>query len=67
MEIKTSQEIGSLIKNVRKQQQLTQTELAATAGVGLRFVVELEKGKSTCQLGKTLQVLHTLGIHFRTD
>ncbi len=36
--------------------------LAMTAGVGVRFIVDLEKGKPTCQLGKALQVLRALGI-----
>ena len=33
-----------------------------TSGTGLRFIIDLEKGKPTCQLGKVLVVLHTLGI-----
>lgn len=41
---------------------LTQPDLAMTAGVGLRFVVEVEKGKPTAQVGKVLRVLRTLGI-----
>ena len=32
------------------------------AGTGLRFVIDLERGKPTCQLGKTLAVLNTLGV-----
>ena len=45
----------------RKIQGLRQDELAAAAGVGLRFLVELEVGKETVQLGKTLSVLSALG------
>jgi transcriptional regulator with XRE-family HTH domain len=41
---------------------VTQAQLAFTAGLGLRFIAELEKGKPTCELGKTLQALATLGI-----
>jgi len=33
-----------------------------TSGTGLRFIIDLEKGKPTCHLGKTLTVLRTLGI-----
>ncbi|MDX9868463.1 MAG: hypothetical protein RBT78_11095 [Kiritimatiellia bacterium] len=33
-----------------------------TSGTGLRFVIDLERGKSTCQVGKVLQVLQTLGL-----
>jgi hypothetical protein len=41
---------------------VTQKDLALTSGTGLRFIIELEKGKPTCQLEKTLVVLNTLGI-----
>jgi predicted transcriptional regulator len=40
----------------------TQKDLALTSGTGLRFVIDLEKGKETCQIGKVLTVLQTLGI-----
>jgi hypothetical protein len=33
-----------------------------TAGTGLRFIIDLEKGKPTCEIGKALAVLSTLGI-----
>lgn len=58
----TPKQIGSLIKNTRKNIGLTQKDLALTSGTGLRFIIELEKGKPTCQLGKALTVLQTLGI-----
>lgn len=54
-------EIGRLIRAERKAQGLRQDELAAASGVGLRFVVELERGKETVQLGKVLAVLAALG------
>ena len=41
---------------------VTQKDLAMTSGTGLRFIIELEQGKATCQLGKALTVLQTLGI-----
>ncbi len=59
----TSRQIGKLVKDTRKQMGVTQKDLALTCGTGLRFIIDLEKGKSTCQLGKVLTVLHTLGIH----
>jgi hypothetical protein len=43
----------------------TQKELALTSGTGLRFIIELEKGKETCQIGKVLTVLQTLGIRLQ--
>ncbi len=57
----TPAEIGAVVRAVRKAQNLRQDELAGAAGVGLRFVVDLEAGKATAQIGKTLQVLHALG------
>jgi len=58
----TPQQIGELIRTTRLNLGVTQAQLAFTAGIGLRFVAELEKGKPTCELGKTLQTLATLGI-----
>lgn len=58
----TTQELAHEIKRVRKQLNVTQEQLALTAGTGLRFVIDLEKGKPTCQIGKVLAVLETLGI-----
>ena len=57
-----SKEFGEIIRRERKRQKVTQAELAALAGVGLRFLRELETGKASCQLGLTLAVLHSLGI-----
>lgn len=57
----TPQEIGSTIRKLRKRQGLRQDQLAGAAGVGLRFLIELEAGKETAQLGKTLAVLNALG------
>jgi y4mF family transcriptional regulator len=58
----TAQEIGKLVRKSRKQLGVTQKDLALTSGTGLRFIIELEKGKETCQIGKVLTVLQTLGI-----
>ena len=58
----TPQQIGQLIRDTRKALGVTQKDLALTSGTGLRFVIDLEKGKETCEIGKALTVLHTLGI-----
>ncbi|MBU3929490.1 helix-turn-helix domain-containing protein, partial [bacterium] len=42
--------IGKHIKELRKKFHLTQVELSERAGVGLRFIRELENGKATVQL-----------------
>ena len=61
----TPQDIGQAVRRARKALGLRQDELAAAAGVGLRFLVELERGKPTVQLGRTLQVLDAVGLHVR--
>lgn len=58
----TTQQIGRLIHDTRKKLGVTQKALALTSGTGLRFVSDLEKGKETCEIGKALTILHTLGI-----
>jgi HTH-type transcriptional regulator / antitoxin HipB len=60
--IYTPEIIGTLIRDTRKALNVTQKDLALTSNTGLRFIIELEQGKSTCQLGKVLTVLNTLGI-----
>lgn len=62
MQIKTSEQIGKIVKDARKAQGLTQVKLARLCNVGTRFVSDLENGKSTCQIDKTLIILNGLGI-----
>ena len=57
--------IGSTIRDERKALGLRQEELAAASGVGLRFLVELERGKATVQMGKVLDVLAALGCELQ--
>jgi y4mF family transcriptional regulator len=58
----TPQSIGKLIRDTRKNLRVTQRDLALTSGTGLRFIIDLERGKETCEIGKALIVLQTLGI-----
>lgn len=60
-------DLGSLIREERNAQQLTQTELSGLAGVGITFLSQLENGKETAELGKTLAVLATLGIDLHAE
>jgi y4mF family transcriptional regulator len=55
-------DIGRLIRDTRKRLGVTQKGLALTSGTGLRFIIELEKGKETCEFGRVLTVLNTLGV-----
>ncbi len=56
------EKLGIIVKQVRKEQGLTQEQLAATSGVGVRFVRDLEQGKASCHIGKSLKVVSMLGL-----
>lgn len=55
--------LSDFVKERRKLLKLTQPELAAKAGVGLRFMRELEGGKETLRVDKVNQVLRLFGHH----
>jgi y4mF family transcriptional regulator len=53
--------LSAFIKKKRAQSKLTQEELSYKAGVGLRFIRELEQGKTTLRMDKVNQVLQLFG------
>lgn len=53
--------LSLFVKEMRKRFGLTQVDLAEKSGVGLRFVRELEQGKTTLRLDKVNQVLALFG------
>jgi len=59
--MKKTNEISHFIKKMRKKTNLTQIQLAERAGVGLRFVREMEQGKQSLQMDKVNQVLFLFG------
>lgn len=61
--IHNSSELGKVVRHRRKKLGLTQAALAAVAGVGVRFVSELERGKRTAEFQRVLNVLHVLGMN----
>ncbi|MFM7854780.1 MAG: helix-turn-helix domain-containing protein [Flammeovirgaceae bacterium] len=58
----TPKTIGEAVRKTRKLLNVTLKDLALTSGTGLRFIIDLEKGKPTAQIGKIITVLNTLGI-----
>lgn len=60
-------ELGAALRAARKSLGFTQPDLALAAGVGVRFIVELEAGKATAQLQKTLQVIDAVGGRLMLD
>lgn len=59
--IKTPQALGDALRSARKQLGLTQPQLALAAGVGVRFIVELEGGKPTVRLDSVMRVIEAVG------
>jgi y4mF family transcriptional regulator len=55
-------ELKDLIKEKRRLANLTQPDMAEKAGVGLRFVREMEQGKETLRMDKVNQVLKLFGF-----
>jgi HTH-type transcriptional regulator / antitoxin HipB len=59
--IQSPQQLGDAVRTARKQLGLTQPQLALAAGVGVRFIVDLEAGKPTLRLENVLRVIDALG------
>lgn len=59
--IRSTQQLGQVLRAARKQLSLTQSQLALAAGVGVRFIVDLEAGKPTLRLETVLRVIDALG------
>lgn len=60
-QIETPEHLGDVVRQTRKALSLTQPQLALAAGVGVRFIVDLEAGKPTVRLENVLRVLQALG------
>lgn len=61
------QELGQLIRKTRKEQKLTQEELAMASGTRTRFICDLESGKETIQIGKAFTVIQSLGLKINIE
>lgn len=58
----TPSALGAALRQVRKEQGLRLEDVALAAGVGVRFVSELERGKPTARLAETLRVASAVGL-----
>ena len=65
--IRTAAEFGAAVGQARKALGLTQRELALAINSGERFIVDLEAGKPTAQLGKALAAAHAVGLRLGGD
>src|ERR1700722_17906126 len=62
MIIRDASDFGMAIREARLAQGLRQTDLAVASGCGERFIIDLEKGKPTCELQKAMIVARMLGM-----
>jgi y4mF family transcriptional regulator len=62
IKIKSTQDLGKLVREYRVAQKMTQADILGLANTGNRFIVELENGKPTVQFQKVLDVLDALGL-----
>ena len=60
--INSPEELGLYLLKERKHLKLTQREISEFADVGRKFIIEIEKGKATAQLGKVFELLNSLGL-----
>lgn len=60
--ITTVEELGQVLRRIRKESGLTQKDAAALCNVSLPFLNGLERGKLTAQIGKTLAVCARFGV-----
>ena len=65
--IHTTSDLGSALRRARKARELRLEDVALAAGVGIRFVSELERGKATARLAETLRVAAALGVNLTLE
>ena len=60
--VRSSADLGAIVRDRRKRLALKQLDLAGLANTGNRFIVDVENGKPTVQLQKVLDLMHLLGL-----
>ncbi|HEY9777004.1 MAG TPA: helix-turn-helix domain-containing protein [Planktothrix sp.] len=65
--VQSVEELAQFIRTHRKATGMTQVDLAGASGLGPRFVGDLERGKQTCEIGKTIHLLEMLGIRIEVS
>ena len=67
MKIKSVEELGEAIRTRRKELHYTQAFLADFTGFSVSFISDVERGKATAEIGKTLQLLMILGLDLSVE
>jgi HTH-type transcriptional regulator/antitoxin HipB len=65
--IRTAADLGALIKDRRKQLRMDQATLAQRVGVSRQWVIAIEHGRATAELGLVMRALDVLGIPLATQ
>ncbi len=67
IKITDSKQLGEVIRERRKKLGYTQGYLSEVTGYSASFISELENGKATAELGKTIKLANSLGIDLFTE
>lgn len=67
MKIRSVEELGEAIRTRRKELHYTQAFLAEFTGFSVSFISDVERGKATAEIGKTLQLLMMLGLDLSVE
>lgn len=67
MKIRSVEELGEAIRTRRKEMHYTQAFLAEFTGFSVSFISDVERGKATAEIGKTLQLLMILGLDLSVE
>lgn len=67
MKIRSVEELGEAIRTRRKELHYTQAFLAEFTGFSVSFISDVERGKATAEIGKTLQLLMILGLDLSVE
>lgn len=67
MKITDSEKLGNIIRNRRKELNYTQAFLSEYTGLSISFISDVERGKSTVEIGKVIQLTSILGLDINVD
>lgn len=67
MKISDSIELGKAIRERRRELAYTQQYISDVSGFSVSFLSDLENGKSTCEIGKTIRLINLLGLDLNVE
>ena len=67
VQVNDSISLGQVIRNRRKELSYTQRYISEITGFSMSFLSDLENGKPTCEIGKTLHLMNLLGLNINVE